>query len=134
MTLDIRHRNTADSEAPVRPESLLSRAQSSLAEKAPSSPVSSALARACRGMVVALLRRMTRDTLTVIEWAEAAGSSGPSTTTYGRDDDLSATIEIRDPRAWVSLVREGSIGLGRGYIEGWWHSDNPVDVVRIIGD
>jgi cyclopropane-fatty-acyl-phospholipid synthase len=132
MTLDIRRPDIPAPAAPVRPESLLSRAQSRLVEKTPSSPVPSTLARASRSAVVALLRRMTRDTLTVIESAETAGSSGSTTTTYGRADDLSATIEIRDPRAWVSLVREGSIGLGRGYVEGWWHSDNPVDVVRII--
>jgi len=47
-------------------------------------------------------------------------------------DQLTATIEILDPRAWTALVKEGSIGLGRGYFEGWWDSDDPVTVVRSI--
>ena len=37
-----------------------------------------------------------------------------------------------DPRAWSALVREGSIGPGRGYFENWWDSDDPTTVVRII--
>ncbi len=72
---------------------------------------------------------MNRDRLNVIE--------GDTIHRYGRsgelhENDLEATIEILDPRAWSALVREGSIGLGRGYFENWWDSDDPTTVVRII--
>ncbi len=43
-----------------------------------------------------------------------------------------ATMEIRDQRAWLAVVGEGSIGLGRGFIEGWWHSDDPTAVVQLL--
>ncbi len=46
--------------------------------------------------------------------------------------ELAARVEIRDERAWLALATEGSIGLGRGYIEGWWHSDDPTSVVQIL--
>ena len=39
---------------------------------------------------------------------------------------------VTDERAWSAVVREGSIGLGRGYIEGWWQADEPETVVRVI--
>ena len=55
---------------------------------------------------------------------------------FGSIGDLgtgpTATVEIRDERAWLALAGEGSIGLGRGYIEGWWHSDDPTEVVRLL--
>jgi cyclopropane-fatty-acyl-phospholipid synthase len=77
---------------------------------------------------------MTRDSLTVIDNSGGA----PRTTTFGNGDiareasSLHATLEVHDGRAWTALVSEGSIGLGRGYFEGWWDSDDPVTVVRII--
>jgi len=77
---------------------------------------------------------MTRDSLTVIDHSQGA----PVTSSYGDgnvtqdDSSLHATIEVSDGRAWTALVSEGSIGLGRGYFEGWWDSDDPVTVVRVI--
>jgi cyclopropane-fatty-acyl-phospholipid synthase len=54
---------------------------------------------------------------------------GPDPTPIG---PLRARLEVRDQRAWWAVATEGSIGLGRGYLEGWWHSDDPVAVVRVI--
>ena len=34
--------------------------------------------------------------------------------------------------AYITLVTEGAIGLGRGYIEGWWDSPDPMTTVRVI--
>jgi cyclopropane-fatty-acyl-phospholipid synthase len=71
------------------------------------------------------MSRMTLDRLTVVEDGEIS--------LYGATDgELEAAIEIHDARAWTALLREGSIGLGRGYFEGWWDSDDPTTVVRII--
>ena len=39
---------------------------------------------------------------------------------------------MHDPRAYTAVATEGSIGLGRGYIEGWWSSDDPVAVVQVL--
>lgn len=90
--------------------------------------------RAARALMSRLLERMTRDSLTIVDNSRGA----PLTSTFGPSDiaddpsSLHATVEIRDGRAWTALVREGSIGLGRGYLEGWWDSEDPVTAVRII--
>lgn len=87
-------------------------------------------AAATRSLTHFLLQRMTQDRLVLHE--RLAGVM-PSTTTYGRaNPELSAEIVVHDSRAYSSLVGEGSIGLGRGYIEGWWDSPDPVAVVRVI--
>jgi cyclopropane-fatty-acyl-phospholipid synthase len=58
----------------------------------------------------------------------------PSTRTYGTADrsgvEVEASVVVRDERAYAALIREGSIGFGRGYVEGWWTTDDPVAVVR----
>jgi cyclopropane-fatty-acyl-phospholipid synthase len=46
------------------------------------------------------------------------------------DADLRARIEVEDPRAYRWWLR-GSIGLGEGYVEGLWRSEDLVEVVRI---
>ena len=45
--------------------------------------------------------------------------------------DLVARAEIRDPRAWTLLLG-GSNGLAEAYVEGYWDSDDPVAVVRLL--
>jgi cyclopropane-fatty-acyl-phospholipid synthase len=55
------------------------------------------------------------------------------TSVYGSaDGELVGEITVRDTRAYTAVVTEGSIGLGRGYIEGWWDSPDPVTAVRVI--
>jgi cyclopropane-fatty-acyl-phospholipid synthase len=81
---------------------------------------------ASRAAVHSLLRRMTRDTLTVRERGSTR-SYGP-----GGEGALHAEVEVRDPRAWSAIARHGSAGLGRSFFEGWWHSDDPTVVVRVI--
>ena len=43
---------------------------------------------------------------------------------------LRATVEIRDPRAYSWLLR-GSTGLGEGYVDGLWSSEDLVELSRI---
>ena len=79
----------------------------------------------------ALLRRTRRERLVV---HDRTAGRGPVTTVYGtgvgRPVEIAAVVEVHDARAYGALVREGSIGFGRGYVEGWWASDDPVAVVR----
>jgi cyclopropane-fatty-acyl-phospholipid synthase len=44
--------------------------------------------------------------------------------------ELDARIEVRDPRAYRWALR-GSTGLGEGYVEGLWATDDLVSVIRI---
>ncbi len=100
----------------VRPERLLERARNR--RRLPGAHL------VTRSLVRSLLGRMTSGTLTVID-QDGRHRFGPG-------GGLEAEIEVHDDRAWTALATEGSIGLGRGYLEGWWHSDDPVAVVRII--
>ena len=55
------------------------------------------------------------------------------TSVYGSaDGELIGEITVRDARAYTAVVTEGSIGLGRGYLEGWWDSPDPVTAVRVM--
>jgi cyclopropane-fatty-acyl-phospholipid synthase len=46
------------------------------------------------------------------------------------DADLRARVEVRDPRAYRWVLR-GSTGLGEGYIERLWTTDDLVTLIRI---
>lgn len=125
------------------PAGLLARAKASRfapfgsTESAPSRHAASL----ARNAVLALAERMDDGQLTVREpdgrthrFGVAAPASPDAGAPAGRADRLapSASMDILDQRAWLALASEGSIGLGRGYIEGWWDSDDPTAVVRIL--
>lgn len=127
MTTTITGRSGFTPDTAVRPDRLLARADHHLHR------TDGLGVRTARAIVLNLLRRMSSDQLTVVDNTSRAVTS----TTFGSagsDDEssLHATLEVHDGRAWTALVIEGSIGLGRGYIEGWWDSDDPVMVLRII--
>ncbi len=45
---------------------------------------------------------------------------------------LLAHVEVHDPRAYRALLQRGSLGLGLGFLEGWWDCDDLVTLVRIL--
>ncbi len=46
------------------------------------------------------------------------------------DSELRARVEVRDPRAYAGLLR-GSTGLGEGFVDGLWSTDDIVSTIRI---
>ncbi|MGA8681577.1 MAG: cyclopropane-fatty-acyl-phospholipid synthase family protein [Acidimicrobiales bacterium] len=48
------------------------------------------------------------------------------------DGEPVVNVTIHDERAWSGLLRKGSVGLGEGYVEGWWDADDLTDLVRIL--
>jgi cyclopropane-fatty-acyl-phospholipid synthase len=44
--------------------------------------------------------------------------------------ELTATVQINDPAAWRDPLR-GSVGLGEGYVEGRWETDDLVPLIQI---
>ena len=113
---------------PVRSERLLAHADRGALATA-TRRIGDAPGSAARATVHALLRRARHDRLTVHE--DLPGR--PATTiTYGAAGALHAVATVSDPRAYTAIVTEGSVGLGRGYVEGWWTSDDPVAVVRVL--
>ena len=101
-------------------------------------------AAAARAGLRQLLLRMRRDELMIIDvdgsvtsyGPDNAGAPGNAATRQNPDDRIHerqrATVRIADERAWIAVATEGSIGLGRGYIEGWWTTDDPTTVVQIL--
>ncbi len=79
-----------------------------------------ALARAGVG---AVLGRVSSGRIDVVEGASER-SFGPA------DAELHATVTINDPAAWRSPLR-GSVGLGEGYVEGLWETDDLVALIQI---
>jgi cyclopropane-fatty-acyl-phospholipid synthase len=79
-----------------------------------------ALARAGVGSVLGRLRSGRID---VVE--------GGRERTFGPPDaELTATVRINDPAAWRDPLH-GSVGLGEGYVDGRWETDDLVALIRI---
>lgn len=76
-----------------------------------------------------LLRRLNVDRLEV---AERIPGEPPRDRSYGPGGELSASVVVVDRRAYSSVLTEGSVGFGRGFVEGWWTSSDPVTVVRVV--
>ena len=114
----------------VRPEALLSRAdQSWISSLRPSGRAMAG--NTARRLVHALLQRMTADRLIVDD--RVTERTGFCPVVYGVEaGELVGEIIVHDTRAYLALVTEGAIGLGRGYIEGWWDSPDPVTAVRVL--
>jgi cyclopropane-fatty-acyl-phospholipid synthase len=79
-----------------------------------------ALARTGVGQV---LSRVRGGEIEVVEGGRSRSFGEPGA-------DLRATIRINDPAAWRGPYR-GSIGLGEGYVDGLWETDDLVTLIRI---
>ncbi len=76
-----------------------------------------------------LLARLGSDRLEVAERIPGRPAREHS---YGPGGGLTARAVVVDRRAYSAVLTEGSIGFGRGFIEGWWTSDDPVAVIRVV--
>ena len=79
--------------------------------------------RRSRRLLFALARRSRGGRLVVTDAID--------TTELGRGA-LVARVTVHDPRAYTALLQRGSLGLGLGYLEGWWDCDDLVTLVRIL--
>ena len=78
---------------------------------------------AARAGVGAVLGRVRHGRIDVVEGTRER-SYGPA------DADLRATVTINDPAAWRGPLR-GSVGLGEGYVDGRWETDDLVALIQI---
>ena len=44
---------------------------------------------------------------------------------------INARIDIHDPRVYERLLREGGIGMGESYADGWWDTDDLAGILRL---
>ena len=54
------------------------------------------------------------------------------TTTLGRPTDLSARVEVHDPRFWVEVATGGALGAAESYARGEWDSDDLTTTIRVL--
>ena len=76
---------------------------------------------------VALLRLLGRH----LEVGSVTVTAGGRTWKAG-EGEPHASVVVHDHRAIAALVAHGSVGLGEGYIEGWWHADDLTALVRVL--
>jgi cyclopropane-fatty-acyl-phospholipid synthase len=79
--------------------------------------------RIARLLVLVLLGRLRGGRIEVAE-AGRRRAFGPA------GAELRATVTVNDPAAWRGALR-GSLGLGEGYLEGRWETDDLVALLRI---
>ncbi len=79
-----------------------------------------ALARAGVGQVLGRVRSGRIE----VEEGSRRRAFGPA------DAELRTTLRINDPAAWRGPLR-GSVGLGEGYVNGLWETDDLVALIRI---
>jgi cyclopropane-fatty-acyl-phospholipid synthase len=80
-----------------------------------------------RRQVLKSLRRIAEGRLTVVENGQRL--------VFGREcaeEPLEATVEIRDPEAWRQIVIGGSVGVAEAFMDGHWHADDLVSLVRLF--
>jgi cyclopropane-fatty-acyl-phospholipid synthase len=79
--------------------------------------------RAARRILLGLLERLRGGRLEIVD--------GGRTRAFGpADSELSATVEVADPRAWTWTLR-GSLGLGEAYIDRLWSCDDLLSLLRV---
>ena len=77
-----------------------------------------------RTAVSAVMSRGVRHGRIEVVEADRRRGFGPA------DADLRTTVTVNNPRAWRGPLH-GSVGLGEGYVDGLWESDDLVALIRI---
>jgi cyclopropane-fatty-acyl-phospholipid synthase len=77
-----------------------------------------------RGAVSAVMRRGVRHGRIEVHEGARRRAYGPA------DAELRARVLINDPAAWRGPLH-GSLGLGEGYVDGLWETDDLVSLIRI---
>ena len=83
--------------------------------------------RIARAIVTRLLTRLRGGTIELLDPAGRRnfGEHDPSAAPIG------ATIDVHDLHVYERVLREGSIGLGQSYADGWWDTDDLTNVLRL---
>jgi len=93
------------------------------------SPRVSARIRTARAIVTRLLGHLRGGALELEEPSRVAQFGETDRTWPG--SSIHARIDIHDARVYERLLREGSIGLGESYADGWWDTDDLASFLRL---
>ncbi|MFV0527080.1 MAG: class I SAM-dependent methyltransferase [Acidimicrobiales bacterium] len=103
-------------------------------------PPAGAVAGVARSVLVGLLELGAVDRFELVHPDRTVTVHGPGRVIDLRSDgpltppepELTARIVIHDARTWTAVALDGSAGLGRSYIEGWWTADDLTTVLRAL--
>jgi len=84
--------------------------------------------RMARSLVHRLLHHVQGGTL---ELVDAIGRSHFGQRDLSTGAPIGARMDVHDPRVYERVVREGSVGLGESYADGWWDTDDLAGVLRL---
>jgi len=82
--------------------------------------------KTCRKIFLQCLRRLPYGSLTIQECGDTIAQFG------NENDDLRANVNIKDVRAYRSLLLGGSVGAGEAYMDDLWDSHDVTAVVQIF--
>jgi cyclopropane-fatty-acyl-phospholipid synthase len=89
----------------------------------------SARIRTARAIVTRLLDHLRGGAIDLVEPSGLAQFG--ETDQVGPGSSIHARIDIHDARVYERLLREGSIGLGESYADGWWDTDDLASFLRL---
>ncbi len=76
-----------------------------------------------------LLARVTGGTVHLVDpFGEARFGAGDAP---GDSPRVDVTIRVNDPRVYARVLRQGSVGLGESYADGWWDTDDLSGFLRL---
>lgn len=79
-----------------------------------------------RKVIHAMLKKLSIGSLVLEE-------NGQVTYFGNRDDDrVNAVIRVRQPEAWLTVLKEGSTGAGESFMHGHWETPDLIEVVRLF--
>ena len=102
------------------------------------SSTASALARAGAGYGAGarFLRRRLIASMSGLEHGRLVLEDACGTVEFGLPAEprpaLQARVSVRDARFYQALARNGSVGAGEAYMDGYWDCDDPVALIRLL--
>jgi len=84
------------------------------------------------GWLDALARRAVFAKLTQLCEGQVTVIDGGERRVFGQGGDLTATVQVRDPRFYRAVALGGSLGSGEAYMDGLWEVDDLTALCRII--
>ncbi len=76
-----------------------------------------------------LFTRLRGGTLEVVD-SDGVETFGPGAA-ISDAEPIHARVTVHDPRLYERLLRDGSVGLGTAYADGWWDADDLTGVLRL---
>jgi len=82
-----------------------------------------------RTVIVRLLHRLEGGTLELVDAVGVERFGNPGALASGTP--LHARVTVHNPHLYERLLREGSVGLGESYADGWWETDDLPGFLRL---